>query len=211
MARLSNIKNLIFDLGGVIIDLNLPAAYQAFASLSNLSVSEIVKRTNGLMLFTDYEKGLVTSEEFREQIGSLLNIPASADTIDDAWCTMLGNIPIERLELLSSLLPKFRTFALSNTNDIHAERFDSMIGQTIGNKGLLNEYFEKVYFSHEMKMRKPDAEIYQAVLDEQRLVPAETLFIDDNLENINGASTLGIRTLHLQTPQQLITFFNGDQ
>jgi putative hydrolase of the HAD superfamily len=206
---LQNIKNIIFDLGGVIIDLDLQAAFEAFASLSNLSVTEIVQKTNGLMLFTEYEQGMVSSQQFRQQIADLLQISVSEETIDDAWCAMLGGIPVQRLDLLRSLRSTYRTFALSNTNDIHVRRFNNIVENATGSANILDEYFEKVYFSHEMKMRKPDTVIYQTVLDQQSLVPAETLFIDDNLDNISGAGSIGIQTLHLTHPEQLTTFFNG--
>jgi putative hydrolase of the HAD superfamily len=206
---LSTIKNLIFDLGGVIIDLDFQAAYQHFADLSGLTVNEVVARTEGLMLFLEYEKGLVTSEEFRKQMRILLEISASDHSIDRAWCAMLGGIPQNRLKLLKSLKPNYRTFALSNTNDIHVRKFNSIVEKSLGNDSLLSDHFEKIYFSHQMKMRKPDVEIYQTVLSEQQLLPEETLFIDDNHENIVGAASLGIKTFHLPDPDQLITYFNG--
>jgi len=211
MANLNKIKNIIFDLGGVIIDLDLPAAYKAFAALSELSVDDVVEKTSGLMLFTDYEQGLVSSDDFRQQISNLLGINAPEAEIDRAWCAMLGEISVDRLQLLIDLKKKYRIFALSNTNHIHAEKFDAIAQRSNGNDGLFAEYFHKVYYSHLMRQRKPDVGIYRTVLDDQELEPGETLFIDDNLENIRGASSLGILTFHLQQPEQLITYFNGDQ
>ena len=206
---LNNINNLIFDLGGVIIDLDFQASFQEFATLSGLSANEVAQRTEGLMFFTDYEKGLISSQQFRQQIGDLLQFSASDNAIDNAWCSMLGGMPAPRLQLLQRLKSKYRTFALSNTNDIHVRKFNSIVEESLGSVHLFNEHFEEVYFSHEMKMRKPDSEIYLTVLQEQQLKPAETLFIDDNLDNVQGAANLGIQTLHLQDPQQLISFFNG--
>ncbi len=193
---LTNINNLIFDLGGVIIDLDFQASFQEFATLSGLSANEVAQRTEGLMFFTDYEKGLISSQQFRQQIGDLLQFSASDNAIDNAWCSMLGGMPAPRLQLLQRLKSKYRTFALSNTNDIHVRKFNSIVEKSLGNVHLFNEHFEEVYFSHEMKMRKPDSEIYLTVLQEQQLKPAETLFIDDNLNNVQGAANLGIQTLH---------------
>lgn len=161
------------------------------------------------MLFNDFEKGLVSSPEFRLQIAGILEFSASDEQIDHAWCSMLGEIPAWRLHLLQRLNKQYRTFALSNTNDIHVRKFNKIVEKSLGSTKLLNHHFERVYFSHEMKMRKPDAEIYLTVLQEQQLAPQETLFIDDNMDNIHGASKLGIQTLYLQQPQQLISFFNG--
>ena len=206
---LNNINNLIFDLGGVIIDLDFQASFQEFATLSGLSANEVAQRTKGLMFFTDYEKGLISSQQFRQQIGDLLQFSASDNAIDFAWCSMLGGMPAPRLQLLQRLKSKYRTFALSNTNDIHVKKFNRIVEESLGSVQLFNEHFEEVYFSHEMKMRKPDSEIYLTVLQEQQLKPSETLFIDDNLDNVQGAANLGIQTLHLQDPKQLISFFNG--
>ena len=207
--ELNNINNLIFDLGGVIIDLDFQASFQEFATLSGLSADEVAQRTDGLMFFTEYEKGLISSQQFREQISDLLQFSAPDETIDKAWCAMLGGMPAPRLQLLQRLKSKYRTFALSNTNDIHVRNFNTIVEKSLGSVQLFNEHFEEVYFSHEMKMRKPDPEIYLMVLQEQQLNPTETLFIDDNLDNVQGAAKLGIQTLHLQNPQHLISYFNG--
>lgn len=211
MANSNNLENIIFDLGGVIIDLDLPAAYSAFAELSGLTVDQVIDKTKGLMLFTDYEQGLISSEEFRLQISNLLSIEPTTSGIDRAWCTMLGGIPVQRLQLLTKLQKQYRIFALSNTNDIHAEKFDAIVEKSTGNPGMLTDYFEKVYYSHQMKMRKPQVEIYQAVLDDKDIDPGQTLFIDDNFDNINGAESLGIQTLHLKHPNQLMSLFDGTQ
>lgn len=206
---ISNINNLIFDLGGVIIDLDFEAAYREFSLLSGLPTDEIISRTDGMMFFKDYEKGQISSSAFRRQVQELLDFTASDDSIDKAWCSMLGAIPANRLYLLQKLKSRFRTFALSNTNEIHVRKFNSIVKNSLGSIHLLHDHFEKVYFSHLMKMRKPDIEIYHAVLEEQGLNAEETLFIDDNLENIQGAELLNIKTFHLKSPTELITFFNG--
>lgn len=207
--QLKNVNNLIFDLGGVIINLDFQAAYEHFSKLSGLSISEIIGRTDSLMLFVDYEKGLITSSEFRQNMRDLLDISTTDESIDQAWCAMLGDIPVARLKLLKRLKNTYRTFALSNTNDIHVRKFNDIVKKSLGNADLLGNHFEEIYFSHEMKMRKPDSEIYLRVLQEQQLKPQQTLFIDDNQGNIDGAANLGIQTLHLKDPEQLIPFFNG--
>ena len=204
-----NIKNLIFDLGGVIIDLDFQASYREFSDLSGLPITEIIRRTKGMMFFEDYEKGLISSDDFRIQVQQLLEFSATDQAIDNAWCAMLGGIPAAKLSLLRSLKQKFRTFALSNTNEIHVRKFNEIVEKSLGDTRLLHDHFDHVYYSHQMKMRKPDPEIYQAVLGEQSLNAEETLFIDDNLENIQSAGSLKINTFHLRESDQLITFFNG--
>jgi putative hydrolase of the HAD superfamily len=206
----NSIRNLVFDLGGVIIDLDFEASHREFSRLSGLTVNEVVRRTQGFSYFLDYETGAISSPAFRQKINNLLEMTASDQQIDLAWCAMLRGIPEVRLKLLKSLQAKYRIFALSNTNDIHANTFNTIVQDTLGSAVVFKEHFDKVYYSHEMNMRKPDEAIYQAVLHDQGLRPGETLFIDDTLENIQTAETLGIRTLHLEDPGQLIPFFDGD-
>ena len=207
--ELKNIKNLIFDLGGVIIDLDFGASYLAFSELSGLSVEQIAIRTEGMMFFKDFEKGLISSGEFRNQIQELLAFSATTQAIDEAWCAMLGVIPAGRLKLLHALKQRYRTFALSNTNEIHVTKFNHILESSLGSTNLFHDHFERVYYSHQMKMRKPDTEIYQQVLDNQSLVPEETLFIDDNHDNIVGAGQLSIQTFHLKEPAHLMSLFDG--
>ena len=207
----SGINNVIFDLGGVILDLDFEASYREFSRLSGLNPEEVITRTRGLMFFEDYETGAISSSVFRDKINNLLEMSATDEEIDGAWCAMLGNMPRERLELLKKLQDVYRTFVLSNTNEIHARTFDNIVGSSLGNSALFSEHFEKVYFSHEMNLRKPDAEIYRAVLDDLGIKPEETLFIDDTQANIQAADNLGIHTLHLTDARQLIPYFDGSR
>ena len=200
---------MIFDLGGVIIDLDFDASYQAFSRLSGLSTEEIAHRTDGMMFFKEYEKGLISSQAFRDQIQGLLEFSAPSEEIDNAWCAMLGVIPEYRLQMLNKLKHRYRTFALSNTNEIHVRKFNNIIENTIGDTHLFHHHFEEVYYSHQLKKRKPDLEIYQEVLDRQSLQAEQTLFIDDNHENILGAEKLNIQTFHLKEPAQLTSLFDA--
>ena len=195
----NGIKNIIFDLGGVILDLDLEAAYHEFGQLSGLPIDQVVSRTRGLMLFEDYETGAISSAAFRQQLNELLEMQATDQEIDHAWCAMLGGIPDNRLNLVAGLRKNYRTFVLSNTNEIHVRQFNYR----------LQGHFEKVYYSHEMRLRKPNIEIYEVVLSEQSLDATETLFIDDTLSNIKGAERLDIKTFHLERPDQLTQLFDG--
>jgi len=209
VQHLSHIKNIVFDLGGVIIDLDFAGALNAFSNLSGLPVEEVKNRTKGFMLFTEYEKGQISSDGFRDQIRQILQIQSTDDQIDQAWNALLGGIPKERVELLQFLKPKFNTFALSNTNEIHVREFSSIVSQSMGSVDSFMELFHEVYFSHEMKMRKPDAEIYETVLNGQDLLASETLFIDDNRQNIESAANLGIHTHHLLDANSLTNWIYG--
>lgn len=209
MHPLKNIKNVIFDLGGVIIDLDFQETLSHFSTLSGLSTEEVKDRTQGLMLFKEYEKGLISSADFRDQVRKVLKFEANDARIDEAWNSLLGGMPKERLQLLQRLKLSYRTFALSNTNEIHVKQFSTIVSKSLGSIQSFIDLFERVYFSHEMKMRKPESEIYQTVLETENLPPHCTLFIDDNWENIQSAQALGIQTHHLRDANTLIQLFHG--
>ena len=197
-----SIRTLIFDLGGVVIDIDPAQAFRALQQLAPASVSVTDAFLEHNKLFLDYEKGLVDDQAFRQGVRELIRRPDIDDqVIDEAWCSMLLDIPAERLQLLERLRSQYRTFVLSNTNQIHVEAFNRMVA-AVGGPPNLDPLFEKVYFSHDLKMRKPEAQIYRHVLKEQKLVRSETLFLDDREDNLAAAEAEGIRT-------QLVTGTNG--
>jgi putative hydrolase of the HAD superfamily len=201
------IQNLIFDLGGVILNLHFDRTHEAFARAGNCSVEEIRSMMDKSSFFNDYEKGLLTDHEFREAIRKALQSNLSDDEIDTAWSAMLGAIPLERLQLLKRLRGKFRVFLLSNTNGIHLP-FLNKIVKTVSGEPALDSFFEKAYYSHLLKMRKPEKEIYEHVLRQHQLQPELTLFLDDNLPNLRGAEATGIKTFHVQHPDRMMSLFH---
>jgi glucose-1-phosphatase len=201
----SNLKNIIFDLGGVIINLSVSSTINAFAKASGHSTEKIASLVHSRQ-FMDYEKGLITDDEFRTHIRSILNWNASADEIDQCWNAMLGDIPLERLALLEKLKKDYRIFLLSNTNEIHLKKFNQILFETSG-KAQMDEYFHRAYYSHRMKMRKPDVEIFEFVLNDNKLQASQSLFLDDNLSNIQGAAQAGIKTFHVESPDSIFSLF----
>jgi putative hydrolase of the HAD superfamily len=202
----SSIKNLIFDLGGVLLNLHLDRTHRAFAEASNTSVDEVRSRISASPFFNNYEKGLHSDREFRGKINEFLKTNLSDQEIDRAWNAMLGDVPADRLDLLGRLRSNYKIFLLSNTNQIHLDSFSAAI-RAAHQQASLDSFFDKAYYSHVMKMRKPDAEIFQFVLNENQLEPVQTLFLDDNLDNLAGASKLGIQTFHVQHPQLIHSLF----
>ena len=199
-----DIKNIIFDLGGVIIDINPAASFTAMQALAAKSVFVLDQFSEHAEVFLDYEKGLIDDDQFREGIRALTQRPdLPASVIDEAWCRMLLHVPEPRLHLLAALHQRYRTFVLSNTNSIHVTAFNQLVA-TVSQHDTIEPFFEKVYYSHELNMRKPDAEIYQYVLSDSTLLPRETLFLDDRVENLAAAGAFGIRTQQV-TPEQGIT------
>ena len=201
----AHINNLIFDLGGVIIDINPAASFEAMQAMANDSALGSVSEHHEV--FLQYEKGLIDDERFRYGVRTIIQQPDTPlHHIDEAWCRMLIEVPLPRLQLLLRLKERYRTFVLSNTNQIHVEAFNKMIEAVSGQKNI-NHYFEKVYYSHELNMRKPDAEIYQHVLEDSNLLPHETLFLDDREENLKAAAALGIATRQVTPDYSIIDIF----
>jgi epoxide hydrolase-like predicted phosphatase len=209
VAQDSSIKNLIFDLGGVILDLSVERTLQSFADISGLKKERVKELFISSKGFLDYEKGEIEDGEFRSFVRDLYSVQTDDDALDASWNAMLLGIPQQKLDLLLSLKEKFNVYLLSNTNNIHLSYINDKIMTPVFGEASLDRYFHKAYYSHHMKKRKPDANIYEQVLDENNLKPHETLFLDDNADNIAGANALGIRTVHVVTPDHIIAYFNG--
>jgi FMN phosphatase YigB (HAD superfamily) len=208
--HLLNYKNIIFDFGGVIINIDYNLSAAAFKDMGLSNFDEFFSKAKQKQLFDLYEKGLITSHEFRTELRSAFNIKPSNEAINKAWNAMLLDLPQERLDLLKKLKSTHRTFLLSNTNEIHIETIYDMLANKMGVPDL-SEYFEKIYFSYQMKMRKPDTEIFHHVLKENSLKASETLFIDDSPQHLEGAKKLGIHTYYLDVSKEsIIDVFGPD-
>lgn len=205
-----NIKTLIFDLGGVIINLDPHASLRAFEALVDIA-SENMPKDLEHEIFLQYEKGVIDDAAFRKAVGKIYKFEAHVthEHTDGAWNKMLLDIPMDRVDLLRKLRKKYPLYLLSNTNYIHIEKVNEILETQTGVKKL-NDLFDKVYYSFEMNMRKPDLEIFEFVLEENNLDPEETLFIDDNIYNIQGAAKLKIQTLHVKDHNTLFDYFNNE-
>jgi putative hydrolase of the HAD superfamily len=156
-------KNIIFDFGGVIINVDYHRVVNAFVQLGVKDFDRLFSQLNQHHLFDDFEKGLISADEFRNQLKSISNVPLTDQQIDDAWNAILINLPKENIELLKRLKKNYRLFLLSNTNEIHEKAFTQMMMHDFG-ENVLPDIFEGIYFSHRMHKRKPDAEIFEQVL-----------------------------------------------
>ncbi len=201
------IKNIIFDLGGVILDLDVDRTYHQFSKLSGKPVPQLKKEMAEVTFFNEYERGNINDEDFRNELGRFLRSNVSDRQIDEAWNAMLGSLPQARVDLLKKINGKIRIFLLSNTNNIHLQCFTKIAEDTLGSS-TWGDLFEKTYYSHLLKMRKPDTAIYSHVLNENNLLAGETLFLDDNLANLQGAASLGIQTFHINHPDLLFSLFD---
>lgn len=198
-----HIKNIIFDLGGVLLNLDYNRTAEAFKGLGAETFEKIYSQAKQKQLFDEYEKGLISSDAFRGALIDLIEKGPSPREIDVAWNAMLLDLPQERLLLLEKLKKKYRLFLLSNTNDIHITAYSAYLLETFGFPDL-SHIFEKEYYSYRVGKRKPDKEIFELVLSENSLKPVETLFIDDSIQHIEGARQAGITAYHLQPPQTIV-------
>jgi putative hydrolase of the HAD superfamily len=203
----SEIKNIIFDLGGVIINLAVHETHKAFSNLSGISVEQIKNKVHNNEFFHLYEKGLISDSEFRELIRRELSLENKSDEVlDAAWNAMLLDIPIQRVQLLERLKGIYRLYVLSNTNNIHLRCFNDKVKDLTG-RDSLDEYFDNAYYSHLINLSKPDTAIYEYVIDKNNLQAEETIFLDDNLDNLAGADKVGIKTFHVKEPDQIFSLF----
>lgn len=188
---MNNYENIIFDLGGVIINLDYHRTAQAFINLGLTNFNEIYSKAKQTSLFDDFEKGKMTEAGFRDTLKQYLPATITDSEVDAAWNAMLLDIPAHRISFLRSVAQRHRIFLLSNTNQIHVDAFTAMNDQIFG-KGVFESIFEKHYYSCNMGMRKPDAEIFNYVISENNLDPKKTLFIDDSPQHIEGALKTGL-------------------
>ncbi|MDX2443168.1 MAG: HAD family phosphatase [Bacteroidales bacterium] len=184
------IQNIIFDLGGVFLDLDVNKTIQAFVSLG-FTEKMLNHDQNNKKVFWQFEVGKITPEEFRKGICDLLEKEIPDDEIDNAWNAMILGFKEEEIQLLLDLKSKYRTFLLSNTNIMHEKIYSDMLDSLMGIK--MTDLFEKVYYSHEVGMGKPDPEIFSVVINDNGLNPEETLYIDDTEQHIESAKNLGVK------------------
>lgn len=199
----NTINTIIFDFGDIFINLDKKTTMDGF---KNLGLKEWDSDLDQLNI--QFEKGNITKDEFLA--GFQKKMPnASIEEIKEVWNTILADFPLYRLEFLQMLSQKYRLFLLSNTDSIHIETFEERVGPSFYSD--FYQCFEKVYFSFEMGMRKPDAEIYQALLNTHELQAKRTLFVDDKKENTDAAAAIGIHVWNLQVGKEdVVDLFEKD-
>ncbi len=197
-----NTDTIIFDLGGVLLNLDFKRSIDAFINLGFTDVEKEMSRLlyahpagNNLSLFHKYEKGLIGSEEFRDSLRKLAGQNIADNDLDRAWTAMLLDLHEENVELLRSVKGSYRIFLLSNTNAIHIETLHRRNDNGVRYQSVV-ELFEKVYYSHEVNMRKPDREIFDHVVNDSGLNAENALFIDDSAHNIEAARSAGMQAYH---------------
>lgn len=203
---MKGIKHIIFDLGGVILNINYQLTYNAFQELGVKDFTSLYNQFTLNNLFGDLETGRIEKGDFLAEMQKHAPEGTADQQIIDAWNAMLLDFPVRRLQILQQLRQHYNLYLLSNTNAIHLEAFNNILQQSRGIPSL-NEFFDKAYYSHLIGLRKPEKEAYQLVLEENGLNPSETLFIDDTLPNIEGAKLVGLETIHLLPPKTIADIF----
>ena len=201
---MAQIKNIIFDLGGVLLNLDFKRTIDAFEKLGLTDFENMFSQFKADELFTNLETGRLNEADFYAAVKKRTEKTITEAEIDHAWNALILDFRMESLAFLESLSPKYKLYLLSNTNIIHLKYFKHLFTRKTG-KPLLDAYFSKAWYSNEVGLRKPGAEIFEFALKAGNLVAAETLFIDDTFANIETAQKLGFKT-HLLLPSERIEF-----
>ena len=200
-----NIKNIVFDLGGVLVDLDFKNAINGLQQAGFANVKEQLQAFDQDGIFKKFELGEIDSDEFRTAIRKNSTVTLSDEEVDTLWNSMLLEVPRKKLELILELRGKYMVYLLSNTNSIH---WDYVCNNAFNYRGFrVNDYFEETFLSFEMHLAKPDKAIFEKVLHEANLLPEETLFIDDSEANCKAAEELGIHAHHYHIGEDLSKIF----
>lgn len=198
-----SIRNIIFDLGGIFIDINYPKTEKAFIDLQVSNFAEFYTQHHASKIFESLETGKLSPEEFYKTFREETGFNIDDVSIRNAWNALLGDFFVDRLQWLNDIKNRYNIYLFSNTNKIHYDAFMDIFRRQTGIDNF-NNYFIKAYYSHECGFRKPYPESYQRILEEQNLKASETLFIDDTQKNVEGAKQAGLHAV-LVLPGQSVT------
>ena len=201
---MKKIKSIIFDLGAVLLNISYQKTIEEFDKLGIKNSSTFYSKKLQTNIFNLLETGEISESDFIKEIQKQCT-EATNTQILYAWNAMLLDLPLRRVELLKQLKKDFNLYLLSNTNSIHITEFENKIGSKQYKE--LYQLFDKVYYSHKIGHRKPNAEAFQLIIEENNLIAEEILFIDDSPQHIEGAKKLGIKTYHLLDDEDVITLF----
>jgi FMN phosphatase YigB (HAD superfamily) len=202
MAQPPKIKNILFDLGGVILDLDVQATLKRFYELG--FPAELMQFPNSMTtdLYFRYETGKLDTEQFRSEIRRASGVEMTDDAFDEAWNAMLVSIPEDRVALLKVLSERYNLYMLSNTSALHVKVFEKMYFDVAGES--MHQVFKKIYYSHEIGWHKPDHKAWEHVIKDAGIKPEETLFLDDNIHNIKASQELKFQAIHIHERTNLM-------
>ena len=198
--NLQNIETIIFDFGGVVLDIDPQITIKEFQKLGFKEVAKTQSKEFIEDIIRKFERGIYTPEVFRKRLRAFLELDVSDQQLDDAWNALLYDIHAERIEILEQLKKNYKMLLLSNSNEIHYDLYVRDLQLRFGYREF-DELFHKAYFSFDLHLSKPDPEVFEFIMYKHDLDPSKTLFIDDNEMNIEAASKLGLRTYLLIKPE----------
>lgn len=207
MELLNGIRNIIFDLGGVLLNIDPKKTIEAFGELGMEQMVGDKGHTYDHEIFYQMEQGKISSDEFRNGVLQLLPNRVSYQQIDDAWTAMLLDFPAIRVQLVKNLRKHYNIYLFSNTNAIHVDKFHSNFSQQHGFE--VTTLFDKDFYSNEIGYRKPSAESYHEIIRRSGINPQESLFIDDSHPNIEGAVSAGLKGYWLEPGQKVEEIFKA--
>lgn len=201
------IRNIIFDLGGVLLNINPLLALLEFEKISGIGKDELLKRILNEQIFEKFDTGAHSPAQFRSELCKIMSRKVTDIEIDQAWNSLLLDFPVPRAELLQQLRKNYRVFLLSNTNIIHYWHYTQQFYLKYGVK--MTDLFDRLFLSYEIGIHKPDAGIYTYVLQNANINPSETVFFDDSLANIEAAKLLGIAGIHIKDNNDVTSYFEN--
>lgn len=201
------IKTIIFDLGGVLYDLDRQRCVDALQRAGFDNVDQMLTNYKQTGVFQQLEDGVIAADRFYEEIRQITGKDISDEAIKNAWDAFLVEIPDYKLEMVLNLRKRFQIFMLSNTNEIH---FGDAIPRAFEKDGRsIHDYFDRLYLSYKMNVSKPNPSIFHQLISDSGIDPAETLFIDDSPENIRVADEIGFNTYLAKPKENFSHIFEG--
>ncbi|MDR0790011.1 MAG: HAD-IA family hydrolase [Bacteroidales bacterium] len=201
-------SNLILDLGGVILNVDYTKIVDKFRSYGIKDFQNVYTQAAQSSIIDRFEEGTVTISDFRNGIRDLVKTNLTDEQIDEAWMAMILDLPKENVELLGLLKLKYNLYLFSNTNELHIEFLKRDFERQCG-FDVFTCCFNKAYFSNEIHLRKPDPKSFLYILDDANLSPADTLFIDDSPQHLEGAKQVGLQTYWLTNGEKLTDLLNN--
>ena len=203
-------KNLIFDLGDVIVHIDYPTTIAEFQKFALIDFNTIVSYSAQDKIFDLFDKGKVSAQQFRDEMKKYLRPDTTDRAIDFAWNSLIMAYPEKNFELLNELKKRYKVLALSNINPIHLDEIDRVAKQTFGVENF-ESFFHRAYYSHIAGYRKPEKEFYQMLIKSENINPAETFFVDDKPENVEAAKSLGLRAFQLKDRTKLFELLKQEK
>lgn len=206
MATIPGIKNLLFDQGGVIVDIERDRCLKQLRMLGMKHPENLVGLYKQDGPFFALENGDITLDEFHEALRPYMPGGVTDEQMDQAFSSFIVGIPLHRLQALRELRKRYKTFILSNTNPL---MFEGVIAQNFAQEGLdVNAYFDGITVSYLAHSNKPSREIFDYAVATMGIVPNETLFFDDAQVNLDAAAKLGFKTALVEPGCEFIDIIN---